>query len=211
MMALKSALLLTCWLAAMAACEGAAGGEAATASALPVQTQRILSVIDHPATKYTGAGRRAAESLNREGERAYRKGDYDAARTAFSNSYPNFPTAFAYIMTGDSHWRAVLQFAKGRYAPGGGDPVTTQGCAISNEYFPHDLLMDIDQHHEVGLALAAKSHGETVLSEPFLQRARSTATCFRELARRYQSQPRTACVDLDALKECLGEPLPHGG
>jgi hypothetical protein len=199
---------LACWLAVTAASIAAPRSEDASAAVLPAQTRRILSNIDHPVTPYTGAGRRAAESLNRDGERAYRKGDYDAARSAFSNSYPHFPTAFAYIMTGDSHWRAVLQFAKGTDAPSRGDSVHAHACAISNEHFPDDMLMDLDQHHEVGLALAAKTNGAMRTSEPLLQRARSAATCLRNVAIRYQVQPPTVCVELGAIEACLGRPMP---
>lgn len=174
---------------------------------LPTDTLRILSNIDRRAPERTEADRRAAESLNRDGERAYRKGDYRAARTAFSNSYPNLPTAFAYIMTGDSHWRAALQIAKARV----GSPATasneSSACAMSNEYFPHDLLMDLDQHHEVGLALAARANGGKLPNEPLIQRAHAEAVCLRSLGTRYESQPATACVDMDSLAACLGAPL----
>lgn len=186
-----------------------AAGQAPTA--VPDATQRILSSIDQHRTRYSGADRRAAESLNRDGERAYRKGNYDAAWRAFMNSYPNFPTAFAYIMTGDSHWRAALQFARKKAASLNAGSATAPRCAWSNEYFSHDLLMDLDQHHEVGLALAAKANGGTLPSDPFLRRAQVTATCFRSLGRRYATQPRSACVELDALAECLGAPLPQAG
>src|SRR5690349_18074847 len=57
---------------------------------LSADTLRILSNIERRASERTAADRRAADSLNRDGERAYRKGDYRAARTAFSDSYPNF-------------------------------------------------------------------------------------------------------------------------
>lgn len=203
---LKTAALLTgvAWCLAWSNCS-AVGAEQVT-SALPAQTQWILSGIEQRATKRTGADKRAAESLNRDGERAYRKGSYHAAWSAFSNSYPNFPTVFAYIMTGDTHWREVVRIAKMRSAASHAGPA--DDCAMSNEYFPHDLQMDIDQHHEVGLALAAKANGGTLPSDPFLQRAQESARCLRDLGTRYKAQPSTACVDLDALAACLGAPLP---
>lgn len=68
----------------------------------------------------------------------------------------------------------------------------------------------LDQHHEVGLALAAKAHGGVLPSDPFLQRARASATFLRGPGKRYEARALTACVDLHPLKECLGEPLPLG-
>lgn len=180
-------------------------------TALPADTQRILSEIDRKAPKRSGADKRAAASLNREGERAYRKRNYDAARSAFSNSYPNFPTAFAYIMTGDSHWRAVLQFARTKPSSPNEDSAEIQSCALSNKHFPHGLLMDLDQHHEVGLALAAKGNGGTLPTDPFLRRAQAVATCLRSLGMRHAALPPSSCVDLSALDDCLGAPLPLSG
>jgi len=174
---------------------------------LSADTLRILSNIDRRASERTEADKRAADSLNRDGERAYRKGNYRAARTAFSNSYPNFPTAFAYIMTGDSHWRAALQIARSHAASSAMGTNGSRACVMSNEHFPHDLLMDLDQHHEVGLALAAKANGGKLPSEPLVQRASAEAACLRNLGTRYETQPATACVDMDALAACLGAPL----
>lgn len=170
-------------------------------------TERILAAIDRSATQRTAADRRAAKELNQEGDRAYRKGDYRTAYTAYSNSYPNFPTAHAYILAGDSHWRDALQFAQSNAnrpmeAPGG--PPT---CAIGNQHFSHDLLLDIQQHHDVGLALGARANRGRLPTGQFLQRARESANCLRGLAGHYEAQPPTACVDSAALQKCLGAPL----
>lgn len=203
---LKMAVRLTCIALWLAGSNGAASCAEPATSAMPAQTRWILSGIEQGAAKRTAADRRAAESLNRDGERAYRKGNYHAAWSSFSNSYPNFPTASAYILTGDTHWREVVRIAKKKSAAlnvGSKDM-----CAISNEYFPHDLQMDIDQHHEVGLALASKANGGSLPGDPFLLRAQESLTCLRELGVRYNALPSTACVDLDALAVCLGAPLP---
>jgi hypothetical protein len=174
---------------------------------LPADTLRILSSIERRAPERTEADKRAADSLNRDGEQAYRKGDYRSARTAFSNSYPNFPTAFAYIMTGDSHWRAALQIAKSHAASSATAASGSRACAMSNEHFAHDLMMDLDQHHEVGLALAAKANGGKLPKEPLFQRAHAQAACLRSLGTRYETQAPSACVDVDLLAACLGAPL----
>lgn len=207
----KRVMRQACVAFGLAASGGVADCAEPPMSGLPTDTQRILSAIEERATKYSGADRRAAESLSRDGERAYRKSDFSAAWSAFSNSYPNFPTPFAYVMTGDSHWRAVLQFARARAASSNGQLAGRQTCGLSNERFTHNLLMDLDQHHEVGLALAAGANGGTLPSEPFLQRAQATASCLRSLGTRYATQPRTACVELAALADCLGAPLPLAG
>jgi hypothetical protein len=174
---------------------------------LSPHTERILAAIDRSAPQRTAADRRAAEELNQEGDRAYRKGDYRAAYTAYSSSYPNFATAHAYILAGDSHWRDALQFAQSNTsqpleAPGG-----PPACAISNQHFPHDLLLDIQQHHDVGLALATRANRGRLPTDQFLQRARESANCLRGLAGHYEARPPTACVGLDALQKCLGAPL----
>ncbi|WP_374568107.1 hypothetical protein [Ideonella sp.] len=192
------------WLAVSICAAEAADQPREPASA---DTLRILSNIDRQAPDRSAADKRAADRLNRDGERAYRKRDYRAARTAFSNSYPNFPTAFAYIMTGDSHWRAALQIAKARVGSSATASNESRACAMSNEHFSHDLLMDLDQHHDVGLALAAKVNGGTLPKEPLIQRAHAEAVCLRSLGTRYESQPATACVDMDSLAACLGVPL----
>jgi hypothetical protein len=170
-------------------------------------TERILAAIDRSAPHRTAADRRAAEELNQEGDRAYHKFDYRTAFTAYSNSYPNFATAHAYILAGDSHWRDVLQFAQSnasRPVEAAGGPPT---CAIGNQHFSHDLLMDVQQHYDVGLALAARANRGRLPIGQFLQRARESANCLRGLAGRYEAQPPTACVDLAALRKCLGAPF----
>lgn len=140
---------------------------------------------------------------------AYLKGNYRAALSAYSNSYPNYPTAHAYILAGDAHWRAALQLARSRATPASAS--SPMACAPSNEHFPRDLLMDVQQHHDVGLALAARANGGRLPGDGLVQRARQSADCLRGMASRYESQPPSACVSPDALDACLGSPLPGIG
>jgi hypothetical protein len=181
--------------------------EGAGTEPLSPDTKRILAAIDRTAPQHTAADRHAAEELNQEGDRAYRKGDYRTAFTAYSNSYPNFATAHAYILAGDSHWRDALSFAQSKTsqptAATGGPPA----CAIENRHFSHDLLSDIQQHHDVGLVLAARAERGHRPPSQFLQRARDSTSCLRALAGHYEAQPATACVSLAALQKCLGAPL----
>jgi hypothetical protein len=172
-------------------------------------TRRILSSIDQAAPRRTEADRQAAARLNRDADAAYLKGDYRAALSAYSNSYPNYPTAHAYILAGDAHWRAALQLARSRATPASAS--SPMACALSNEHFPRDLLMGVQQHHDVGLALSARANGGRLPDDAFVQRARQSADCLRGLASRYESQPPTACVSLEALDACLGSPLPGVG
>lgn len=182
-------------------------GEGIGDEAVSPDTERTLGTIDRNAPQYTAADRHAAKELNQEGDRAYRKGDYGTAFTAYMNSYPNFPNVHAYILTGDSNWRAALQFAQSNVSPSAKAAGGSPACPIGNKHFPHDLLMDVHVHHDVGLALAARANGGRLPTTPFLQRARESANCLRRLARLYEAKPQTACVDLVALQQCLGAPL----
>ena len=168
-------------------------------------TQRILSAIDQATPKRTKADRQAADRLRQEGDAAYLKGNYRAALSAYSNSYPNYPTAHAYILAGDAHWRAALHLARSRTTAASASSSTA--CAMSNEHFPRDLLMGVQQHHDVGLALSARANSGRLPDDALVQRARQSADCLRGMASRYETQPPTACVSLDALDACLGSPL----
>ncbi len=200
------------WLAAAGALAAvaalvAAGGAGSGPEAVSPDTQRILDTIAREAPRRTDADRRAAEALADEGDQAYRRGDYRTAFTAYANAYPNFATAHAYILAGDARWRDALQYALANPAGPAGAASGAPLCAIGNGHFPHDLLLDVAQHHEVGLALAARANGGQLPGDPFLKRARESATCLEGLAHRYEQQPATACVDLAALQACLGTPL----
>jgi hypothetical protein len=148
----------------------------------------------------TPADRKAARTLNLQGDRAYRQGHYRAAFTAYSNSYPNHPTVHAYLMSGDSHWRDVLQYQAAQ-------PRQPGACGLDNERFATDLASDLARHHDAGLELADRDPDPRVRRSTLVRRARASATCLHELATHYAAEPPTACVDLARLRRCLGAPL----
>ena len=170
----------------------------------PELTRRVLDWIEQKRGQRTSEDMKAARRLNAMGTKSYKERQYGDAQTAFENSYPNFPNAYAYIMTGDSHWRAVVQFqeSEGR-KPENRPPA----CSMDNKYFAHDVTTDVAQHHEVGLALAQHENEQHFLKSTFYRRARESATCLQKVASFYEAQPPTACVDIAKLRRCLGAPL----
>lgn len=149
----------------------------------------------------TPADRQAAQRLLREGDQAYRQRAYGAAYKAYSSAYPNHPSAYAYLMSGDARWRAMLQ-AKARAEP------DAQGCRLDNAHFAHDLSQDLAQHHRVGLALARRP-GDRRVGATLQRRAEAGATCLDQVAHQHRHRPATDCVDLAAVRRCLGAPLLH--
>ena len=177
-------------------------------------TRRILDNIKANRSKQTPADRAAARRLNSVGDRAYRRHHYGAAFTAYMNSYPNAPNAYAYIMAGDSHWRNVAQ---SHIRPSSQIPSQTPpSCALDNHYFAHDLALDVAQNQEVGLALAAhddmhapdmRSKDLRVIDPAFYKRAQESTACLQTMAQHYETEPPSSCVDLEQLRKCLGAPL----
>jgi hypothetical protein len=167
-------------------------------------TTRLIDNIEKTRRKLTPADAEAARRLNTDGDRAYKQGRYNEAFTAYSNSYPNAPNAYAYIMAGDAHWRGVVQYhaAEGR-PPAQAKPT----CRLDNSYFAHDLAMDVAQHQSVGLTLAAHDHDQRFLASALYRRARESTACLQALAHHYEAEPHSSCVDLGRLRNCLGAPL----
>ncbi|MBB3194980.1 tetratricopeptide repeat protein [Roseateles terrae] len=146
--------------------------------------------------------RRAAAALNAEGDSAYRAGRFDKALKAYMNAYPNYPNAHAYLMAGDTYWRAVLAAHTPQSLSSAPD-----SCAITNKFFAEDAQRSLDQHYRPGLSLAARevkdSKGPTTLRE----RSIKSAACLTTIQAKYAALPKTACVDLREVSACLGEPL----
>jgi hypothetical protein len=187
-------------------------------------TRRILDHIEANRSKQTPAGRAAARRLNSDGNRAYRRHHYGAAFTAYMNSYPNAPNAYAYIMAGDSHWRDIAQprVRPANHAQNSKTPAQTPpSCRLDNHYFAHDLALDVAQNQAVGLALAAHDdmHGPDmnnldmnskdlrVIDPAFYKRAQESTACLQAMAQHYETEPPSSCVDLEQLRKCLGAPL----
>ncbi len=176
------------------------------ASCAPAQTnspdtKRILDLIVKTASKRTPDDLAAANDLNRKGDQAYKRHRYDTAFTAYENSYPNAPNAYAYIMAGDTHWREVLRTHEAIKAHG------APRCSLDNSHFAHDLSTDISQHQAVGLALASQNNNASAPNPTFYQRARESTACLQAMAQHYQAEPSSACVDVEQLRKCLGAPL----
>lgn len=148
--------------------------------------------------------KRAAEELNADGDREYLKANYRKAFRMYYSSYPNFPNAYAYIMTGDSHWRFVAQSGPSKMPGAPPDSV----CDASGHSFARALSLDLEQNYSMGFALAEHDNDRQLLQSPMYQRARASAACLHEMAREYPAtKPDSACADLAHLKRCLGEPL----
>lgn len=193
---------LLCWIWVVGL-SLASVGWASDPPALP-QTVRILDRIEQSRNKRTPADMEAARSLNAQGDRAYRKRNYSAAFSAYSNSYPNHPNAYAYIMTGDAYWRRVVQSLEAEaHSSVSGQPA----CSEDNNNFAGALALDVAQHHEVGLALAVRENDRRLMQSTLYRRARESATCLQSMARQYEAKPRSACVDVAQLRSCLGIPL----
>jgi hypothetical protein len=167
-------------------------------------TAQQLDAIEQIRSKLTSADRQAAHHLEAEGDKAYRRQDYAKAFTAYANAYPNAPDSYAYIMAGDAHWRDVLQYHAQPAPAQAGDAAA---CRMDNSHFTRDLALDVAQHQAVGIALAEKDRDERVLKSLIDRRARAQVACLQDMARHYETEPPTACVDLDQLSHCLGPPL----
>jgi hypothetical protein len=167
-------------------------------------TARLVDTIEKNRSTLTPADLQAARRLNAAGDRAYKRQRYQAAFTAYANSYPNAPTAHVYIMAGDAHWRDVVQYQAQKPPPPAHEGPS---CRLDNSHVADDLSADLAQHQAVGPALAARDNDRRFLGSALYRRARESAACLQALAQRYQAEPANSCVDLDRLRRCLGAPL----
>jgi hypothetical protein len=146
--------------------------------------------------------RRAAAALNAEGDSAYREGRFDKALKAYMNSYPNYPTAHAYLMAGDTYWRAVL--AANAWQMSSNSP---EACTLTNKFFAEDAQRSLDQHYRPGLSLAGRAAKDEKGPSALRERSSKSAACLTTVQAKYAALPKTACVDLREVSSCLGEPL----
>ncbi len=163
-------------------------------------TIRILNVMDEWRSKKNSEDKDAANSLNKDGDKLYKQKKYSKAYKYYYNSYPNFPNAYAYIMSGDVYWRMVA-ISNINAVP------DEHHCRLNNKYFPHDLDQDISQTYEVGIALAVKDKETRLIKSALYKRAVEADKCLRKLYDFYKTQTAEACVDLNRIQACLGEPL----
>ena len=191
-------------VAMLAAMAGVPHTASADGAAISAEAARTLANIGADRGKRTAEDRRAAERLTVLGDSAYRKQDYAAAYKAYFNAYPNFPTAYAYLLAGDARWRSAVQFQERRSGQPAPDGST---CLEASHRFARELTMDVANHYEVGLALAQR---DTALQRKFPElsgRARTTAACLQSVAAEVDAAPPHSCVDIAKIRTCLGEPL----
>lgn len=174
---------------------------------LDPETSRILDTIEQTRQQRLAADRQAAHRLNNQGDRAYRRGDYQSAFTAYANSYPNYPTAYAYIMAGDTHWRSVVRVHDISAAAASSASSEPSGCLLTNAHFTHDLSNDLAQHYAVGLELAKRDQDRRLTKTAVYRRASEAAACLHVLGKAYAGAPAQSCVDVEKLKHCIGAPL----
>lgn len=157
----------------------------------------------------TAEDHRAAMRLNAQGDIAYKKHDYRSAFTAYSNSYPNYPNAYAYLMAGDSHWRALVKFhmeSKSRPLKNSATQAP-ETCRIPNTHFVNDTKSELARHYDFGITLAVNQKDQKLLDSRLYRRARETSECLHALANDYASKSPQTCVEVEKLQQCIGSPL----
>jgi hypothetical protein len=150
----------------------------------------------------TSADRTASRELIAQGDAAYRRGQYDEAHRFYDNASPNFPSAYAYLMTGDSHWRASIAFGRKQTASGG-----ATSCRLQRRHFVDDVRLDLNEDYLLGLRLSEIEEGHKLAGSPLLARAKDSAACLAQLADELAPQPAQTCVDEARIAACLGQPL----
>ena len=184
-------------------CVGSCAPAQATARPLASADQIEAQALAMAAAerRASSARRKAARALVVEGDAAYREGRYDDAHRLFDNAAPNAPSAYAYLMTADSHWRASVAY--GRQQPS----ASPANCRLQRHYFVDDLRLDLNQGYLLGLRLAQIEPGRPLLGSALLARARDSANCLARMADELEPEPAEACVDEARIAACLGEPL----
>jgi hypothetical protein len=194
------------WVAAVAltwVCAGSCAATPAAARALASagQIEARAVALAAAARHASGARRKAARALVAEGDTAYREGRYDDAHRFFDDATPNTPSAYAYIMTADSHWRASVAY--GREQPS----ASPANCRLQRRYFVDDLRLDLNQGYLLGLRLAQIEPGHPLVGSALLARVKDSAHCLARMADELEPQPPETCVDEAQIARCLGEPL----
>jgi hypothetical protein len=147
------------------------------------------------------AGRQAARALVVEGDAAYRDGRYDEAHRFFEEATPNMPSAYAFLMTADAHWRASVAYGRTL------DATSPRACRLQRDHFVDDLRLDLNQGYLLGLRLARIEPGRPLAGSPLLARATESARCLTRLADELAPLPPESCVDEARIAACLGDPL----
>ncbi len=200
----SSTSIAAAWAAVAFAC--ACTGAFAQAATRPLSSAKEIdakvATIAQSARHRTRADRAAARELIAQADADYRAGRYDAAHGAYDNATANNPSAYAFIMTGDAHWRAALAFARQPAAAGSG-----ASCHLQREHFVDDLRLDLNQQTLVGLRLAQTARLPPLPGAALRARARSSAACLARLADEYEPLAPQTCIDDAKIARCLGAPL----
>ena len=193
-----AAVVVSTW-ACVASCAPAEATTRPIASADQVEAQ--AAAMAKAARRASPASRKAARELVAEGDAAYRARRYDDAHRLFDNASPNAPSAYAVLMTADSHWRASVAYGREQAAS------TPANCRLQRRYFVDDLRLDLNQGYLPGLRLAQIEPGHPLAGSSLLARARDSANCLARLADELEPEPAETCVDEARIAACLGGPL----
>ena len=196
---MRTSRALAAAVAATWACVGSCATADATARPI-ASTEQIeaQAVARAAAARHASAAeRKAARALVAEGDAAYREGRYDDAHRLFEDATPNTPSAYAYLMTADSHWRASVAY--GREQP--------SNCRLQRRHFVDDLRLDLNQGYLLGLRLAQIEPGHPLAGSALLAKAKDSAHCLARLADELEPEPAETCVDEARIAACLGAPL----
>ena len=185
------------------ACAGAGASTQATTRSLASsgQVEASAQALAAAERRASAAQRKAARELVIEGDAAYRARRYDDAHRYFDNAAPNAPSAYALLMTADSHWRASVAAGS---TPSSGSPAA---CRLQRRYLVDDLRLDLNQGYLPGLRLAQIEPGHPLAGSAFLARAEDSATCLAHLSDQLEPEPAETCVDDARIAACLGNPL----
>jgi hypothetical protein len=194
------------WVVAVALtwiCAGSSAAAQPTARALASASQiEARAVALAAAARHASAARRkAARALVAEGDTAYREGRYDAAHRFFDDATPNTPSAYAYVMAADSHWRASVAYGREQSS------ASPSNCRLQRRYFVDDLRLDLNQGYLLGLRLAQIEPGHPLVGSALLARAKVSAHCLARMADELEPRPAETCIDEAQIARCLGEPL----
>ena len=157
-----------------------------------------MMVKDYPESLKRPRWLEYATNLKKDGNTKYLQRDYGGAQNYYGNAYPYIPEAYSFVMTGDSSLRAILAYNF--------RSMREKKC-LTNKYFPRNLELTVDQHYDIGLALAVRMQDKKFMNSSIYGRAQESSLCLRKLVSVYKAQSKSSCVDLTLLKNCLGEPL----
>lgn len=150
---------------------------------------------------------RAAAELREEGNRLYLSKDYHWAFRRYDDSRVWLSTPEILFLVGDSALRDRLsQIQKSNLYGQRGNACWKPAS------FVFDVAKLLIENYEVGFEVAERLKLGSAKSTPLYKRASLSASCLQQLTNRYgrlgEREELPACVDVNEIKACLGEPLP---